>query len=85
MNCCQPTQLHTYTEARSIIDYLVILNMSDFGANYILDHYIVANVFPFFDSWQPSGQKLGVICRFSFFCQKGSCAKLKEHLPDATE
>lgn len=47
MKCCQPTQLHTYTEARYILDHLVILHMSDFGANYILDHYIVANFFPF--------------------------------------
>lgn len=82
MKCYQPTQFHTYTEARSVLGHLVILNMADFGANYSLDHDILSL---FFDSWQPSGQKPGVICRFSFFCQKGTCAKLKEYLPDATE
>lgn len=64
----QQTQLHTYTEVRSVLDHLVILNMSYFGANCSLGHHIVAFFFFFFDSWQPSRQKkLGAISRFPNF------------------
>lgn len=51
--------------------------MSVFGANYSLDYYLLPNFFPFFDSWQPSRQKLGAICRFSFFLLEGYLSQIE--------
>lgn len=83
---CQPTQLHTYSELRSVLDLLVILDMADFWRRLQLGSLRSCHIFLSFLNFGNLLDKNFMLPVYShFFCQKGTCVKLGEYLPDATE
>lgn len=77
---CQLTQLHIYSELRSVLD------MTDFWSRLQLGSLHSCHILlSFLDFGNLLDKNLMLPVYSHFFCQKGTCAKLGEYLPDATE